>query len=64
MKHPAAILWACCLLSVHGEFAIHDGDTVVFLGDSITAVEHSIIDFQREMVRPISVRFEVRKIGD
>ena len=28
------------------------------------ALEHAIIDFQREIVRPIPVRFEVRKIGD
>ena len=28
------------------------------------ALERSIIDFQRQMLRPIPVRFEVRKIGD
>src|SRR4249919_2022160 len=58
---PAAVFCLFATLA-HGEFALHDGDTVAFLGDSITAargytkiVEHyTLMRFPERRVRFIN----------
>jgi len=49
-------LWSC--VNVRAEFAIHDGDTVVFLGDSITAARQ----YGKIMENYTLLRFPDRKV--
>lgn len=51
-----------CTVAANAEFAIRDGDTVVFLRDSITAAR--IESLQHLAARPVPYHFVVQPTAD